>query len=333
MASAAADSPEAGFEARGPRHCRLVPVPCGVCGAGESDLVTVGQDYEYQTTAEVFSVRRCRSCGFHFLNPRPDIRDLDLIYPPDYYSYAYESTCHPVARWGRLWLDKRKAKGWLRGTPTRTPRFLDIGCGDGRYLRLFRHWGVPAEQIWGTELDGHSVGRLREEGFQVREGMIESVLDLPSGYFDLVILLQFIEHVAEPAVMLRRIHDLLAPGGTLVVETPNIRSLDARIFRDHYWGGYHFPRHWHFFDEQTLRQLVTRAGLEVTGLRYLPSPVFWVYSLHHVARWKWRRPGLARLLNPFRNVPLVMAATAFDIARASAGWRTSNLQLLSRKPA
>ncbi|HET7745874.1 MAG TPA: class I SAM-dependent methyltransferase, partial [Vicinamibacteria bacterium] len=317
---------------RGEARCTLVPVRCAACGAAESEPVTRGQDYEYQTTGDVFTVTRCRACGFHFLNPRPEVGDLDLIYPRDYYSYDYEGTCHPAARWGRLQLDRRKARQWLAAAPTPRPRFLDIGCGDGRYLRLFRAWGVPPDQLWGTELDASAVRRLQEEGFQVRQGMVESTADLPAGYFQLVVLIQLIEHVADPFALLRRIEALLAPGGIVVVETPDIHGLDARLFRDRFWGGYHFPRHWHFFDEAALREMATRAGLEVVALRHLPSPVFWVYSLHHVARWKWGRPRLAALLNPFRNVPLVAAATALDMLRAALGGRTSNMQLVARKP-
>ena len=56
-----------------------------------------------------------------------------------------------------------------------------------------------------------------------------------------------IEHVADPPRVAERVARWLAPGGVFAVETPNLESLDARLFRERYWGGYHFPRHWHLY--------------------------------------------------------------------------------------
>jgi len=43
--------------------------------------------------------------------------------------------------------------------------------------------------------------------------------------------------------------------GALVVETPNLDSWDARLFKETWWGGYHIPRHWTLFDANSLRRL------------------------------------------------------------------------------
>ena len=318
---------------RSSRQCAVVRVPCCVCGSDQAAEVASGQDYEYETTAQVFHFTRCISCGHLFLNPRPAIEELPAIYPPDYYSYNYNQAVHPVARSAKDWLDERKARRWLRNVATKAPRFLDVGCGDGRYLRLFQSWGVPKGQLWGTELDARVVEKLQGEGFQVRKGAIEAVQDLPCEFFDLIVMLQVIEHVADPAAVVAKLEKLLSPSGVLVIETPNVESLDFHLFQRRYWGGYHFPRHWNLFTPKTLNRLLKHASLQLVEISYLPAHTFWVYSIHHTVKYKYGFRTLARLLNPFRNVPLLAMATGFDLLRAALGSATSNMQVVVRKAA
>ena len=59
----------------------------------------------------------------------------------------------------------------------------------------------------------------------------------PNGTFDVILMLNLIEHVDNPGELLRKAHRLLAPNGIVVVKTPNTDSLDARLFRNRNWGG------------------------------------------------------------------------------------------------
>jgi 2-polyprenyl-3-methyl-5-hydroxy-6-metoxy-1,4-benzoquinol methylase len=314
-----------------PGSCRLVDVGCCVCGPAAADPWAEGRDYEYETTADVFRMVRCRTCGLIYLQPRPSTDDLRTIYPPDYYAYNYDEAVHPFANRVKQWLDERKLQGWLGLCRTRQPWFLDVGCGNGRFLDALRRRGVPAEQLWGIELDDGVVARLRAQGYQARMGPIEAVTDLPAGRFDLIVLLQVIEHVADPAALVGRLARLLAPGGLLVIETPNVDSLDAALFRRRYWGGYHFPRHWNLFSPVTMGRLLAAHGLQVHRTRYLPAVSFWVYSLHHWVKYGWGRTRLARFFDPFRNLLLQAIFTGFDLARAAAGRRTSNMQVVATR--
>jgi O-methyltransferase involved in polyketide biosynthesis len=119
----------------------------------------------------------------------------------------------------------------------------------------------------------------------------------------------------------------LAPGGVFAVETPNLESLDARLFRERYWGGYHIPRHWHLFTPGSLGRLLAEQGLEVTSVRYQTGHSFWMYSVHHWLRYgEPPRPRLARWFDPFRGLPFLAAFTAWDRLRAALGFRTSAMR-------
>jgi 2-polyprenyl-3-methyl-5-hydroxy-6-metoxy-1,4-benzoquinol methylase len=316
-----------------PQQCTLAAVPCGLCGAEGGSVVATGRDYEYETTADLFTVRRCDRCGHHYLSPRPVTADLPLIYPAHYYSYDFIERMHPLARAAKRALDSRKIDGWLRESSSPSPRFLDVGCGEGWFLHLLHARGVEKARLWGVEIDRKIVQKLQRAGFQARSGLLEEIPDLPEDSFDLIVSLQVIEHVSDPAAMLETLARLLAPGGALILETPNLDSLDFRIFRGRYWGGYHFPRHWNFFTPASLSRLAAGAGLRVDRVRYLPAPTFWVYSLHHLVKYAlgWKR--VARCLEPFRNLPLLAGAIAFDRLRAALGFSTSNMQLVLRRQA
>ena len=142
-----------------------------------------------------------------------------------------------------------------------------------------------------------------------------------------------IEHVDDPRAVVESVVEWLRPGGVFAVETPNIDSWDARLFASGLWGGYHIPRHWNLFTPETLARLLESCGLEVRRTTHQPGHAFWMYSFHHELRFgRHRRPWLAPIFDPFRSLPVLAAFTAFDLARAAAGRRTSAMLMLARKP-
>lgn len=106
-------------------------------------------------------------------------------------------------------------------------RVLDVGCGTGFLAeRLARRgfWGV------GVDLSPDSVDianeRLREIGLDgALRAEVGSAYDPPGGTFDLITLTDVLEHLEDPRACLAALRGRLAPGGLLVVSTPNRRSL------------------------------------------------------------------------------------------------------------
>ena len=317
----------------GPKILELEAVNCGICGDSESRHYTSGRDYEYHTTENDFQVVECAVCHNLYLNPRPHVDDLPIIYPPNYYAYNYDTAINPLAIKAKDWLDSLKIKQWLKYVPTKTPRFLDIGCGNGRYLRmLHQQLGVPKQDLYGIEMSQDPIDQLNRDGFQGYYGRIEDVADrLPAGSFDLIVLLQVLEHVENPNAMMQTLAGLLSPGGVLIIETPNTDSWDMHLFRKKYWGGYHFPRHWNLMNRECLTYLARQHNLQVNAFNFLPSQSFWIYSFHHWVENELKLPGLARFFNPFQNLILLALFTSFDIFRAKLGFQTSNIQLVAVK--
>jgi 2-polyprenyl-3-methyl-5-hydroxy-6-metoxy-1,4-benzoquinol methylase len=304
---------------------------CAVCGGTATREYARGYDYELRTCANEWVFVQCAACAHVWLNPRPALDTLGVIYPPHYYAYDYETRIGAVARWGKSVLDSRKL-GSILARSGREPRtYIDIGCGSGRYLRAMAARGLARRDIHGLELDRRVVDTLAAEGFSVACERAETATIAP-GSIDLATMFHVLEHVDAPDRVIARVATWLSPGGVVAIETPNLDSLDRRLFADRYWGGYHIPRHWHLFTEATLSQLLTNAGLEPIETLYQTGHSFWMYSMHHWLRYSGHPyPRLARVFDPFSNVVPLTAFTMFDVARATLGARTSAMLMLARR--
>lgn len=293
---------------------------CGGAGVAEAS----GIDFEYATTDVTFAFKRCEPCDLLFLDPRPRPDALHVIYPPDYYSFTGEDEPRGLVGFFRNLWERRKVRDYTRWLAPGPRRILDVGCGTGRLLSLLRDVGEPTWAYCGIELDERAVEAARARGFDARRARVEQYE--PDGPFDLIVLQQVIEHVADPLGIMRTLASWLAPGGVVVLETPNLGGWDYRLFRQRLWGGYHFPRHWVLFTRASLRRLAEAAGLEVVEQRSLMSLSFWSWSIHH---WMldrgWPRP-LVRLARP-PSLPLLPPSVLIELLQRE----TSNQRLVARK--
>lgn len=120
------------------------------------------------------------------------------------------------------------------------PRALDVGCGTGFLLERLAERGYAGV---GVDLSPESVAiaqrRLEEIGAADRlEARVGSAYEPPEGPFDLITLTDVLEHLEDPRACLRALRDQLAPGGLLVISTPNRRSLSGA----RRWVAERFPR-------------------------------------------------------------------------------------------
>jgi SAM-dependent methyltransferase len=306
----------------------LEHVACCVCGATDGQPVGVGEDFEYHTSPDSFLAMRCRSCGLVYLDPRPATSELTRIYPPDYHAFDFSAEKFGFVYRVRRRLEARRAMRWCRGLPPGA-RILDVGCGDGFHLRLLRDFGRPSWSLEGVDASPRAVEAATRAGLTVHQGTIETV-DLAPGHYDLVLLIATIEHVDDPAGVLRAVRRLLRPGGRVVIVTDNTDTLDFRLFGGRHWGGYHFPRHFNLFHRGALARLAGRVGLEVDSVETVVSPVNWVYSIRNTLvdwnapRWLVERFSL--------RAPVALGVfTLFDMMHQWTG-HGALLRVILRRP-
>jgi SAM-dependent methyltransferase len=143
-------------------------------------------------------------------------------------------------------------------------------------------------------------------------------------------LFHVIEHLPNVNDVLKAIHKVLAPGGVLIGQTPNVESLGRRVWGD-LWNQWHAPQHLVLFSDSTLTREAERAGFEVVKISSsISGATQWALStLHLWARFRGR---------PFRHIhepmypPLILAAIPIAMFEAIFS-RTCHMDFVLRKPA
>ena len=278
---------------------------CPDCAAQQRSLLHDGlTDLAFGCAPGRWTLWRCTDCGSAYLDPRPDAAHIGLAYSA-YYTHAGNAlggearglkpwarkalaNAYVNARFGgsqtpalpfgaavlqalpaqRLALDYRYRH--IRRLPKAGGRLLDVGCGNGNFLRLAQAIGWQAE---GVEPDPSAVAAARASGLDVRQGGIE-LLEGISAAYDQLTLSHVIEHVHDPLALLNACCRLLKPGGMLYLETPNIDANGHSRFGAA-WRGLEVPRHLLLFSHRALHGMLARAGFDRSeDLRGVdPSPL------------------------------------------------------------
>ena len=192
---------------------------------------------------------RCRECGTVQQPSLPDGAELgDLYREMDDADYlAEEAGRRSTANWLLDLVEQRRPSG----------RMLEIGCGHGLLLDEARRRGWDVQ---GLELSSRSAAYCRDVlNLPVREEPLESLSDAEDGTWDAVLLIDVLEHLDDPRTALEHCQALLAPGGVLVVVTPDPSSAVARIAGSRWWG--YLPAHTCLLPRRTLRELMCAGGL------------------------------------------------------------------------
>lgn len=223
-----------------------------------------------------YTHRYCQVCGHGFVNPSPDSEEIDAYYRGlssglcSYCSWETEPR-HKLKLWRAL-LDRAEAASGLGP-------LLDLGCGAGQFLRLAREMGW--EDLAGVEISEKAVALAREAtGGQVYQGAWAEV-PLEPDHFAAVVLLDVLEHAPDPRALLRHVHALLRPGGSLLLTVPNRKGVAIRVFGK---AAYVVvpPEHVSYFTRLSLARMLEREGFDVAWqttqdiylkewLRFLPG--------------------------------------------------------------
>jgi len=223
---------------------------------------------------------RCMTCGMISSWPLPSPEELSDLYSDviDDEYFAEEPHRREVFEWFC-----RNMGGYT--TPGRD--LLEVGAHVGLFLDVARTFGWD---VRGIEPSKWAVDRGHElYAVPLEQGTIETWSEEP-GSADVVVMLDVLEHVADPREALEKIRAVLRPEGLLILSTVNLSGVHARLV-----GGswpWFIRSHLHYFSEDSLVTLLGRAGFEPIEWSLVPRS----FHLSYIAgREREHHPSLARV--------------------------------------
>ncbi len=148
---------------------------------------------------------------------------------------------------------------------------LDIGSGTGDFLNVSKDYNISSI---GTEPNEHARELSRKKGNTI----VEYLDQIQDKKFDVITMWHVLEHVYDPTMYLKKIHNLLHRDGLLLIAVPNYKSYDCKYYKSN-WAAYDVPRHlWHF-SKSGMKQLVEEQDFKITKLKSLPFDSFYVSLL------------------------------------------------------
>lgn len=242
---------------------------CPVCLVAGARFYAAGEDRLFRRAAGHYLLYQCRSCLCVFQHPFPDREAIAGFYPENYWRSAEPPFGKRTGRW--LKQMERRYREFVaadhvrflqrcaRSRGVKEQRVLDIGCGSGLFLDLARRRGFICH---GMDASAQAVRLVREQyGLDVRQGAVGE--DIWGGLrFDFVTLFHVLEHLTDPRAAVTYAAAHLKPGGSLILQVPNLGSLQARCFGRR-WYGLDVPRHIINFTPAGFRLLLKATGFQI----------------------------------------------------------------------
>lgn len=165
-----------------------------------------------------------------------------------------QALANPLSQWA---LNERLESALLL-FPKKAKKVLDFGCGEGHFIGRLQT-SMPHAEFFGIDASNENVLFCRRKW----KGTFETCSHIPEKFsqnpVDVITLLEILDHLEDPAKVLKQAHDALTPDGMIIVSVPDTASLKWNVI----WGVWTntFGRIWKHahiqrFNERTLTRLL-----------------------------------------------------------------------------
>lgn len=233
------------------RQATKSDVPCALCGSSESFTAVHGDQHGLGLHTVV-----CKSCGLIFTSPRPSAEWFDQFYRIHYRHFNNDCDVPDDQYLNRPWI-KQRLQNYieiLRPYLSQTGKILDIGCGEGTFLYLFKK-EYPDWEVYGISPDEGFADYARTQyGLKnVVTGGIDDLADWAEKQFDLITANHVLEHLFEPNKLFSSARHLLKDDGLLFIDVPDAEGQIRGIVNLHIEHLYHFS-------QATMRDFLDKNG-------------------------------------------------------------------------
>ena len=208
----------------------------------------------------------CKNCGYIF----------SLLLPYKKYIYTlYQKVEDPLydEEAENRSLNFIRILSFLEKLRPKKGKLFDVGAATGILLNLAKNRGW---EIDGIEPSSWAVNyALTKYKISIKWGVFEE-FNLPLNHYDVVTMIDLLEHIPNPKEGIKKAHSVLKKGGILCVVTPDIKSPIARLLGKKWW---HLrPAHLSYFSKKSLRNLLEKFGFQIIKERNY----VWTFSLHYL---------------------------------------------------
>ncbi|MCX7982400.1 MAG: class I SAM-dependent methyltransferase [Syntrophales bacterium] len=231
------------------------------------------------------------------------------VYTPHYFrSWGMEAEDNPSVEK----MKRKTARFLLKKIEDLTPKgpLLDVGCAFGHFLQEANDRGWD---VYGVEISAFAANLARKKWGEkiIHDSFLAAAL--PEKFFHVVIMSDVIEHFPDPRPVLEKTKKIISPKGTVVIVTPNTKSLSA-LLMGRRWPHFNPKEHLIYFNPETMKKALENNDFEL--LKLGPSPKWMNLNYLNSQFTVYRHPLFTPIINflvriapqPLReiDVPLLM---------------------------
>ncbi len=258
---------------------------CNLCGANGARVL-----FRKNSTGFL----QCRQCGLEWVHPLPAMAKMRELYSSPRYFNTDDISQYGYSDYVRnkhlnVNLFNRRLDEILRFTDGQRGLLLDAGCATGVLLELARLRGW---EVCGVDVSEYATHIAREYyNLDIFTGELAGAA-YPDQHFDVVVMDDLIEHVADPSALVQESHRILKTGGLFTLNTPNRAGL-WHLLMGRRWFHYKQSEHTYFFSPEVISELQDRHGYRVLDI-YSSSKII---DLNYAfGRLRYYSPALSNLL-------------------------------------
>jgi len=274
---------------------------CDYCGCKKTRTVTRQTDLIHKTTNFFFNIVKCKNCGLHFTNPRPNLKNIGKYYPKSYSYHSSTSLFKAFLYRAASYVSNNNFLAWffsfVPGISDKLIEFikpqipdpvrlyyrnggkgvmLDIGCGAGFTANF---WGSSGSIISyqsiaktaGIEINLNARQALIRRGIKV----YDDISRVPfSNKFGVIRMNWSLEHVHSPSRYFQFIKNHLKKDGQVIITVPNYKGLLYKLAPN----AVELPIHLYHFRSVDIENYASRFGFKIVAFKSFSYPSMFIFA-------------------------------------------------------
>lgn len=201
-------------------------------------------------------IYRCEVCGHQMQHPLP--KNPDEYYKDSYYSGAADFSYRDERKTSAFDAMVHRARLRTIARHVAPPAdFLDLGAAFGGLVQMANNFGYRAK---GLDVSSYAAGEAQKRKIPVEAGIFARSEPIAQERFDILTMIEVIEHIANPQELFATLQTVVRPGGLVVIQTADFDGWQAVSQKENY--SYYLPGHLHYYRSANLIQALKSYGFD-----------------------------------------------------------------------